>query len=86
MEMKGVMGIGTLQGRYSWFVFGEIHRRQGLRGVKIMLGEEEGENVCGRQTLKEGSVVQDSVRRGEGGESPGGDHEPEERGKRGIGQ
>lgn len=65
MEMKGVLGIGTLQGRYSWFVFGEIHRRQGLRGVKIMVGE----NVCGRQTLKEGSVVQDSVRRGEGGVS-----------------
>lgn len=56
--MKGEIGMGTSQGRYSWSLVGEIHRRQGLGGVKIMVGEE-GEDMCGRQTLEEDTMVQD---------------------------
>lgn len=41
-EVKGEMGMRTLQGIYSWSLVGEIYKRQGLGGVKIMVGKGKG--------------------------------------------
>lgn len=64
--MKGAMGMGTSQGRYSWSLVGEIHRRQGLGGVKIMERRKGKMCAAGRPWRKTPWSKTDDIRRGEG--------------------